>query len=80
MHGYIANSIENDPKIDHKTSKSWTRNKDVWWIQSICFYYQRPRNCYEIHSGRSGRKKIYQTPSQIQDAHFVKALLRTLFT
>ena len=29
MHGYIANSIENDPKIDHKTSKSWTRNKDV---------------------------------------------------
>ena len=29
MHGYIANSIENDPKIDHKTSKSWTRNKDM---------------------------------------------------
>ena len=28
MHGYIAKSIENDPKIDHKTSKSWTRNKD----------------------------------------------------
>ena len=29
MHGYIAKSIENDPKIDHKTSKSWTRNKDM---------------------------------------------------
>ena len=29
MHGYIATSIENDPKIDHKTSKSWTRNKDM---------------------------------------------------
>ena len=25
MHGYIAKSIENDPKIDQKTSKSWTR-------------------------------------------------------
>ena len=29
MHGYIAKSIENDPKIDQKTSKSWTRNKDM---------------------------------------------------
>ena len=29
MHGYIAKSIESDPKIDHKTSKSWTRNKDM---------------------------------------------------
>ena len=26
MHGYIS---KNDPKIDHKTSKSWTRNKDL---------------------------------------------------
>ena len=30
MHGYIAKSMENAPKIDHKTSKSWTRNKDVF--------------------------------------------------
>ena len=30
MHGYMAKSIENDPKIDHKISKSWTRNKDVF--------------------------------------------------
>ena len=29
MDGHIAKSIENDPKIDHKTSKSWTRNKDL---------------------------------------------------
>ena len=29
MHGYIAKSITNDPKTDHKTSKSWTRNKDM---------------------------------------------------
>ena len=29
IHGYIAKSIENDPKIDHKASKSWTRNKDM---------------------------------------------------
>ena len=29
MHGYIAKSIENDPKIDYKTSKSWARNKDM---------------------------------------------------
>ena len=29
MHVYIAKSIENDPKIDHETSKSWTRNKDM---------------------------------------------------
>ena len=29
MHGYIAKPIENDPKIDQKTSKSWTRNKDM---------------------------------------------------
>ena len=29
MHGYIAKSIENDPKIDHETSKSWTRKKDL---------------------------------------------------
>ena len=29
MHGYIAKSIENDRKIDQKTSKSWTRNKDM---------------------------------------------------
>ena len=29
MHGYIAKSTENDPKIDHKTSKSWTGNKDI---------------------------------------------------
>ena len=29
MHGYIAKSIENDPKIDHKASKSRTRNKDI---------------------------------------------------
>ena len=27
MHGYFARSIENDPKIDHKNSKSWTRNR-----------------------------------------------------
>ena len=29
MHGYIAKSVENDPKIDHKTSKSLTGNKDI---------------------------------------------------
>ena len=29
MHGYIAKSIENDPKTDYKTAKSWTRNKDM---------------------------------------------------
>ena len=29
LHGYIAKSIESDPKIDQKTSKSWTRNKDM---------------------------------------------------
>ena len=29
MHGYIAKSIENNPKIDQKTSKSWTRNEDM---------------------------------------------------
>ena len=30
MHGYIAKSIENDPKIDRKTSKLCTRNKDIF--------------------------------------------------
>ena len=29
MHGYIANSIENETKIDHKASKSWARNRDM---------------------------------------------------
>ena len=29
MHGYIANSIENDPKIDQKTPKLWTRSEDT---------------------------------------------------
>ena len=29
MHAYIAQSKENDPKIDHKTSKSCTKNKDL---------------------------------------------------
>ena len=29
MHGYIAKSIENNPKIDHKTSKLWARNKNM---------------------------------------------------
>ena len=29
MHGYIAMSIENEPKIDHKISKLWTRSKDM---------------------------------------------------
>ena len=47
MHGYIAKSITNDPITDHKTSKLWTGNKDVFYIRSIYFCYQRPRNCYE---------------------------------
>ena len=29
MHGYIAKSAESDPKIGHRSSKSWTRNKDM---------------------------------------------------
>ena len=29
MQSYIAKSIENDPKIDHKTSKLGTKNKDM---------------------------------------------------
>ena len=29
MHHCIAKPIENDPKIDHKTSKLWTKNKDI---------------------------------------------------
>ena len=29
MYGYIAKTIENDPKIDHKASKLWTKNKDI---------------------------------------------------
>ena len=29
MHGYIAKPTVNDPKIVHKTSKSWKRNKDI---------------------------------------------------
>ena len=29
MNGYIAKPIGNDPKIDHKTSKPWTGNKEM---------------------------------------------------
>ena len=29
MHGFITKSVKNDPKIDNKISKSWTRNKDM---------------------------------------------------
>ena len=29
MHGYIAKSIRNNPKTDHKVSKSWTRNEGM---------------------------------------------------
>ena len=60
MHGYIAKSIENVPKIDHKTSKSWTRNKDMsseFEEYAICFCYQRPRNCCKIHKGKTAERK-----------------------
>ena len=30
MNGYIAKPIGSDPKIDHKTSKSWTGNKEMF--------------------------------------------------
>ena len=29
MHRCLAKPIENNPKIDHKTSKSWTKNKNM---------------------------------------------------
>ena len=34
MHGYIANSIENDPKIDQKTPKLWTRSIKIRLMNS----------------------------------------------
>ena len=29
MHGYFNRTIEKDQKIDHKTSKSWTKNRKL---------------------------------------------------
>ena len=38
MHGYLSNSIENDPKIDHKTTKSWERNEDMSFEFEACTF------------------------------------------
>ena len=29
MHGYFSRTIERDQKIDHKTSKSWTKDRKL---------------------------------------------------
>ena len=54
MHGYTAKSIENDPKIDHKTSKSCTMSSE---FEALCFCYQRPGNYIEMHKGKTAERK-----------------------
>ena len=52
-HGYIAKSIENDPKIHHKALKSWTRNKDM----PSEFLLSQNKKLLEMHKGKMAERK-----------------------
>ena len=79
MHGYVAKSIENDPKIDHKTSKLWTRNRDM---SSEFEAYAFAIKDQEIATKYiQAKQKKGNPPNTITDTKCcVKALMRTLFT
>ena len=72
MHGYTAKSIENDPKIDHKTSKSCTMSSE---FEALCFCYQRPGNYIEMHKGFGKKGNKSNTIINIRCR-----LMRTLIT
>ena len=80
MHGYIVKSIESDPKIDHKTSKSGTKNKDMSSEFEAYAFAIKTKKLLRNTKRQKGGKEIHQTPSLIQNADFVKALMRTLLT
>ena len=80
MHGYIAKSIENDPKIDHKTSRSWTSFKVLSSEFKAYAFAIKDQEIATKYIKAKRRKEIHQTPSRIQNADFVKVLMRTIFT
>ena len=80
MHGYIAKSIRNNPKTDHKVSKSWTRNEGMSSKFKAYASAMKAREVAMKNMMANSRKKIHQTLSWIQDTDFVKVLMRTLFT
>ena len=63
MHGYLAKSIENDPKIDHKTTNRGEEMK-IWFLNSRHItLLSKTRKLLRSTRRQNGRKKIHQTPS-----------------
>ena len=67
-------------KIDHKTSKLWTRNKDMSSKLAAYAFAIKDQDIAAKYIKAKWQKGIHQTPSRIQNTDFVKALMRTLFT